>query len=464
MSCERFAKGDGVRKRIFHDAYGVQDIRIAQEKDFDRVIFSTPVRRLQDKTQVFPLDQHDSVRTRLTHSLEVSNLARTLASQLVLSLRDNKVDLPENAERSMPALAAAIAMSHDIGNPPFGHQGEEAIRMWVGKISSTFADCVTSAQDQAYLNDYRYFDGNPQGFRLLTQLQGVDAGGLNLSASTLRASVKYPWGSSSKSVNVKKPKFGYFSTESKVFEWAGEHCGLLEGVRHPLTSIMEACDDIAYSVLDVEDGIKKDLISTAQLVFALKQELANGEAKKWIEVLSSQYEEDVRWTRSNGIVGREGEDVLTQLLRSYIISLLVSDVVPLLTKSILDGTSGEKNPCVSGGRVNALLDGLKGFSKLYVYSHPAVERIELQGHRIIPYLLGAFWNALAREEQGKASKLDLFVKKRISANYLRVYERTKASFPGWYARLQLVCDMVCGMTDSFAVQLEKDFLALGVEL
>src|SRR5690606_30433061 len=157
------------------------------------------------------------------------------------------------AARRIPALVAAISVAHDIGNPPFGHQGEAAIRSWVKSISATFDGSIGSPRDNALLKDYLYFDGNPQGFRLLTKLQGVAGSGLNLTASTLRASIKYPWGASSNLVDPKKPKFGYFQTEKEIFQWCGTKTGLKEGERHPLTSIMEASDDICYSILDVED-------------------------------------------------------------------------------------------------------------------------------------------------------------------------------------------------------------------
>lgn len=459
LSEERNHVVDSERKKTFHEHYGSCDFRVHHEKDFDRVVFSSAVRRLQDKTQVFPLDQHDSVRTRLTHSIEVANLGRTLAAQFVDKLEVGVEK--ERAERSVPALVASIAMAHDIGNPPFGHQGEGAIQDWVKGISSSFG--TLDERGEELLKDYLYFDGNPQGFRLLTQLSGVEHGGLNLTASTLRAFFKYPWASSSHRVDVEKPKFGFFQTEKQFFDWSGERVGLADEERHPLASLMEASDDIAYSVLDVEDGIKKELSSTAHLMVFLKNEAAGTAAAAWVRVLDEQYEADVQWLKKEGVEGRQCEDVLTQMLRSYLIALLVSVAVPSLKSAIEEGNSFEGNPCLEEPQAKALLKILKKYAKAFVYSHRSVERIELEGHRIIPYLLDVYWEALTRVEDKEGDKLDQYVYKSISPNYLRTYEATKSAgkFPLWYCKVQLVCDMVCGMTDSFALKQAGEFKSLG---
>jgi dGTPase len=463
LSSERFAKDENQRIKYLDGLFVSKDYRVPHEKDFDRVIFSTPVRRLQDKTQVFPLDQHDSVRTRLTHSLEVANIARTLAAQLVSELDIEIDDDPFDVKRAIPALVAAIAIAHDVGNPPFGHQGESAIREWVKKTSVQFKSSISSPRDQALLKDYLYFDGNPQGFRLLTRLQGVVDGGLDLTAATLRASFKYPWPASSSRIDPEKPKFGYFQTEKKHFEWCSAMVGIPEGRRHPLASIMEASDDICYSILDVEDGVKKELVSTAHLMLYLKDDGAETAASKWLDALSNQYYEDVKWLKKSGITGPHAEDVLMQLLRSYFISLAVSVAVPQLKEAIQNGVAMEGNPCLAHKECAALLELLKNYTKKFIYSRKYVEKVELEGHRVIPYLLGSFWGALERTETNTGSKLDKYVVKQISQNYFRVYEKTRSEYPAWYARLQVVCDMVCGMTDSFALSMTKEFKSIGVE-
>lgn len=234
------------------------------QQDYDRVLFSTPVRRLADKTQVFPLDKNDGVRTRLTHSHEVANLARSIGSRL--DHESFKFGHTEGAERVTLPILSTIGLAHDLGNPPFGHRGETAIGEWfraradwifTHKTDGKEAE-LTEAVPNSLHNEFIKFDGNPQTLRLLTQLQTSPAFvGLDLSAATLAASLKYP-------VHISKidkskagsKKFGYFESERRVVEWIRDATGLEEGQRHPLTWIMEACDDIAYSILDVEDSIK----------------------------------------------------------------------------------------------------------------------------------------------------------------------------------------------------------------
>jgi dGTPase len=459
LSTKRFRKADAKRKKTFEKLFASPDFRTEHEKDFDRVVFSSPVRRLQDKTQVFPLDQHDSVRTRLTHSLEVANIGRTLAAQLAHDLGITLVG--SDAMRAVPALVAAISIAHDIGNPPFGHQGEAAIRGWVKIVANKYEGAVSSKKDKALLADYLNFDGNPQGFRLLTMF-GIEDGGLNLTASTLRASFKYPWSADSIRAKEHKKKFGFFQTEKHLFDWAGKETGIAEGVRHPLASIMEASDDICYSILDVEDGVKKRLVSTAHLMLYLRNRAKGAPCAKWVAQLVRQYNYDVKWLSSQKVDGHHAEDVLMQLLRTYFISLVVSVAVPELKTAISADNAGAGNPCLSHGECASLLELLKDYTKAYIYSHPSVEKVELEGHSVIPYLLGAFWSALESNEQGSASMQDKFVIKKISPNYLRVYDVTLGKFPSWYARLQVCCDMVCGMTDSFAISAAQELKELGV--
>ncbi|MBV2082223.1 MULTISPECIES: dGTP triphosphohydrolase [Pseudomonas] len=228
--------------------------RFEIERDYDRILFSAPTRRLADKTQVFPLDNNDSVRTRLTHSHEVATLARSIGLRLVYEYEGifEGAGSSEFIQRSIPALLAAIGLVHDLGNPPFGHQGEYAIRNW---FLTNKAKVFGGNSKDAF--DFVHFDGNAQTLRLVSKLQILnDQYGLNLTYATLAALIKYPVSTSS--IDKEKwKKQGYFSSEEKIVSEVWEETGLSEGVRHPLTYIMEACDDIAYSVLDAEDTVKK---------------------------------------------------------------------------------------------------------------------------------------------------------------------------------------------------------------
>ena len=214
------------------------------ERDYDRILFLAPVRRLADKTQVFPLDKNDSVRTRLTHSYEVSNLARSIGMRLAFDHADEVFGSDRNelvVERNVPALLAAAALAHDLGNPPFGHQGEVAIKEWFfEKNGGTFK--------RKYHKDFINFDGNAQTLRLLTKLQILnDNYGLNLTCATLASIMKYPclWNSKAFKKGQYK-KFGVFESERYVVEEVWAKTGLKEGYRHPFAYVVEACDDILH--------------------------------------------------------------------------------------------------------------------------------------------------------------------------------------------------------------------------
>lgn len=229
--------------------------RLEIERDFDRLLFAAPTRRLADKTQVFPLDRNDSVRTRLTHSHEVANFARGIGMRLAFDLKGDIFGaLPENfcVERDVPALLAAIGLAHDLGNPPFGHQGEAAMRAWYKRHLKSEVAQQPDVNRPPIFDDFFKFDGNSQTFRLVTKLQILnDDYGLNLTYATLAALIKYPRSSYTSSPGKWK-KHGYFYSEEKVIKDVWENTGLTEGVRHPFTWLMEACDDIAYDLLPVD--------------------------------------------------------------------------------------------------------------------------------------------------------------------------------------------------------------------
>lgn len=241
-----------------------QQSRTEIERDYDRILFSTPVRRMADKTQVFPLERNESIRTRLTHSHEVANLARSIGISLVHN--DNQFQDVAQRYRDVPALLATIGLAHDLGNPPFGHQGENAIQSWFRDYQDTvFDDSLTEAQKRDFLK----FEGNAQTLRILTRLQVInDDFGLNMTFASLAGLMKYPAPSDKvdKKNGVSYKKFGFFQSEKEIVNQIWNETGLDEGRRHPLTYIMEACDDIAYSVLDAEDAVKKGLVSYSDLI------------------------------------------------------------------------------------------------------------------------------------------------------------------------------------------------------
>jgi len=448
------------------------EARTEIERDHDRILFSTPVRRLADKTQVFPLDKNDSVRNRLTHSHEVSNLARSLGTTLVYDLKEGEG--LNNAQRDIPALLAAVGLVHDLGNPPFGHQGEAAIQGWFRDNYKLVAceDEEVILSDELY-QDFLKFEGNAQTFRLVTRLQLLnDNFGLDLTYATLAAMMKYPVGSQqvdtdSTSKSVASKKHGFFKAEEKIAHEVLRKVGLNIGLRHPLAYVMEACDDIAYAVLDIEDAVKKGLASFSDLMEYLKHD-GEKDAKEGIEkdevVLHVHAQACAKHAeyRSANLSPAELNDVSMQRFRVFAIGALVSAAIEAFREhrtTLMDGT--EKEALLSLGRAKRLRKLLGNFAFAHAFRHRSVLEIELHGHNTIRGLMDIFWKAIKETNPEKgchepAHPYDRYVYSRISENYRRIYSKPTddvAALPLRYRQCLLLTDMISGMTDSYAMSL-----------
>jgi len=433
------------------------EVRTEIERDYDRILFSTPVRRLADKTQVFPLERNDSVRTRLTHSHEVSNLARSIGVALAF---DDKIiaDNGLKPERNLPSILASIGLAHDLGNPPFGHQGEHAIQAW-------FADNLdvleNSQLTEAMKQDFMRFEGNAQTLRLLTRLQLInDDYGLNLTYSTLAALMKYPTASDSiDRGNVAKKKHGYFQSEEAIVKDVWEKTGLSAGVRHPLTYIMEACDDIAYAVLDAEDAVKKGLVSFSDLMSYLKHHGEHDSAVGTVCKLACDKHETHR-KEATGLSPAELNDISMQMFRVYAIGEMVRDVKNTYKdqeKNIMAGRL--KSDLLTVSPSSKLCELLKKFDKDHAYVHRSVLEVELTGYNTILGLMGFLWEAIRQRKKPevlgsrRSTPFASYAYNRISENYRRIFEDESNPLPVRYKELQLLTDMISGMTDSFALSL-----------
>jgi dGTPase len=441
------------------------DTRTEHERDHDRILFSAPLRRLQDKTQVFPLEKNDSVRTRLTHSHEVANMARSMGTTLAFE-HATQVGFPnpDRAKRSVPALLEAIGLAHDIGNPPFGHQGEEAIRTWVLRNSVPVKEDALSrgifdgwGPTKAQKEDFLRFEGNAQAFRLLTQLQIINDGfGLNMTCAFLASLMKYPVSSDTASTSLASKKFGFFQSEASIVEEVWNATGLKVGVRHPLTFVMEACDDIAYSVVDAEDGAKKSLLNFNKLADYLKRECDGDPVTE--RVLEKAYAEYAR-ALGHKISPSEIDDIAMQMFRVNAIGAMVPSTIRAFVDNIDPIMSGEFNyELLAKSDASRLWKSLKKFSFEHIYTHGSVLVVESAGHSVIHRLMDMFWDAIhanydAKQQNRRPSPLVQYTYLRISENYRRVYEDPKSTMSEGYKRLQLITDMVSGMTDSFAVAL-----------
>lgn len=441
----------------------VNEARTEIERDFDRVLLSTPVRRMADKTQVFPLERNDMVRTRLTHSHEVANLARSVGIDLAFN-HALAADTP-NALRDVPALLATIGLAHDLGNPPFGHQGEAAIQRWFRDRAERILG-PGHGLSPAMREDFLRFEGNAQTLRLLTKLQLInDEYGLNLTYATLAALMKYPVGAD-RIDRARAPtrKHGFFQSERALVEDIWAHTGLGEGRRHPLTCIMEACDDIAYSVLDAEDAVKKRLVSYSDIIAFLRH--SAGDDALTADVVR-QAEEEHRKYRHEQLSPSELNDISMQTFRIRAITGLMRAVAETFLQHRAAIESGEfDRDLLSTSNAARLLDTLKQFNYRHAYRHKSVLRIELTGFRVIHGLMDIFWQGItdrcdpADPASARRSPYSSYVYGLISENYRRVFESPRNDMPMRYREAQLLTDMISGMTDSYAVSLWEELREL----
>lgn len=433
------------------------------QQDYDRLLFSTPVRRLSDKTQVWPMDENDGVRTRLTHSHEVANLARSIGSRVAVMSPGifGNADLHDDVQ----PILSAIGLAHDLGNPPFGHQGETAMSNWFRRRGPwIFTNTRENGPElpipipDALRNEFLSFDGNPQSLRLITKLQtSVSNVGLNLTAATLAASLKYPVSAlgRNKSRPIRK-KVGYFQSESEVVSWVRDATGLAEGQRHPLTWIMEACDDIAYSVLDVDDVMKKGIVSPDDVHAILKSDEKLGGISA-IDRIQASFDKVNASTRRAEVV----RDIKIGYLRAILIEALIKEASSAYVENheTINALTHEQ-PLMDQ---SVLCKALKRIANQYAFSNSAVLRMEAVGAAAIDELMTFFWGAISDRENSDdmmsapSSARGKYARSLISPNYFEdaiLAEKRTGSEGGLrYRELRLLTDMVSGMTDTFAIKL-----------
>jgi len=416
------------------------DGRSEFQKDFDRIVFSPAFRRLQDKTQVFPLPESDFVHTRLTHSLEVSCVGRSLGNLVgetiikrysVLQNRFTKFHFGE--------IVAAACLAHDIGNPPFGHSGEDAIAEYFR--SGNGQKFKSKIKDEKKWTDLVKYEGNAQGFRIITKLQNPKIkGGLNLTYSTIAADTKYPRESlinnKNKSLQNKVyRKYGFFQAEKDIFEEVAFATGLHRNksektywwCRHPLAFLVEAADDICYRVMDLEDGFRLGFISFKDTEALLKP------------MVSVQSLRNYR--------GKDEKDRI-----GYLRAVAINELVNELAKVFLD----EEKNILSGKFQNDLINEIKRAKALVrikeisidkIYKSRSVIEREVAGYEVLGGLLDTFIGSYNEAYN-----------KKVSAKNKSVFEllpgRITEEIPDdLYLRLLRIIDFVSGMTDSFAVSL-----------
>lgn len=424
----------GANKRI-PDKRPDTDLRAEFERDYDRIIFSTPLRRLHDKTQVFPLEPNDSVRSRLIHSMEVSCVARGMAKGIF-----DKKDETKAVSRDIQTIAATCGLLHDFGNPPFGHSGEEAIRDW---FVTHHADAFLNVKDE-YKNDFLKFEGNAQTFRLLTKLQVLnDEYGLNLTCGTLSASLKYIADANGIDKKIHgRSKCGFFQSDKDRVKIVQEKTCTV-GMRNPITLIVEAADDCVYNIIDIEDGYKKKLLTYQQL-----KDTFNG--NEMGEICLRKADEQAEQT-SLKLDPAQKEDGKVQFFRVQAIGQITSAVTRYFTENYEKIMRGEyTGELVVDSAAGNFIEACRKLNREVVYCSSETLKLELMGKHIICDLMNVFWDGIKRCDEKHITRkaFDL-----ISKNYITIFNFDGENKP--VAKLHLLTDYICGMTDSFAMNLHK---------
>lgn len=407
------------------------------ERDYDRVIFSYPFRRLQDKTQVFPLPEQDFVHTRLTHSLEVSSVGRSLGKTVGEELLKKYPKLLENgfSQFDFGAIVSAACLTHDLGNPPFGHTGEHAISDYFRNHSKGlfFKDLVNTDEWEDLIN----FEGNAQGFRILTNKKHQ---GLRLTDPTLAAFTKYPRQSRLDNLQPNRrsqKKFGYFQTEKSTFKNLSINLGLheldpgLSWCRHPLAFLVEAADDICYHIIDLEDGCRLGLINEKETISLFS------------EILGDKF-------KPSKLRQIEGRDERIGLMRAVSIGLLIDQCAKVFIENEQEILSGKFDHALTD--LIPTRDVLGEIIKVSIerlYRSPIVQEIEAGGFEVLGGLLESFTTAsykflfqneaMTRKEQSVFRLLPGGLINAISA------ETTT------YGMLRQILDYVSGLTDRHAI-------------
>lgn len=426
--------------------------------DRSRIIYCSSFRRLLQKAQVFSLEPNASIRTRLTHSLEVSDLGRSIANKIAYKLFNQNI-LSQTNIHSFVAIVENSCLIHDIGNPPFGHFGETAIKDWA-KNNAQNAIPKNIRWDNPTLrllmSDFNEFDGNPQGFRTITKLHTErDQYSLNLTFATLLCALKYSRAAGEDKGNGILKKAGYFQSEKTIVEEIYNKVGLEIHHRYPLTYIMEAADDIAYCMSDIADGIEKHILTLSDFLVAFEKEWRESYSDLEIPVkmpnindtCSFNFDISIPWSRQ----------AMDEAVKTYITN----------HEAIYNGTA--ESLITVNSDMGKVLETIKKVSRKKLYVSFEAENIELTGYAVISGILKHyerlfalscedFKKIVAQDNTGFDIERRLF--NRIGRRYIEAYKyaedliknETDYEVKEWWLRVHLIIDHISGMTDEFALQ------------
>ena len=411
------------------------DDRSEFKRDYDRLIFSSAFRRLQNKTQVFPLPGSIFVHNRLTHSLEVASVGMSLGNDISRRIIEKRPDLKDTLFEEIGTIVSAACLAHDLGNPPFGHSGEKAIQTF---FTEGAGQVVKSTVSSAFWDDITHFEGNANAFRILThRFKGRRPGGFVMTYSMLASIVKYPFASS---LAVEHGKFGFFTCEADSYKKIADELGIvclsqpgepLKYARHPLVYMVEAADDICYEIMDIEDSHKLKILSY----------------KETEELLLAFFDEDIQRKIRQRIVdeGVSDENEKVVYLRACVIGKLENECVKAFLEheeDILEGTfKGSLIDHISDRQRNAYKECEKvSYAKIY-QSKPVLD-IELSGYKIMATLMEVFIDAALNPTRFYSQQLI----RRVSSQY-------DINNPDVEERIMAVIDYISGMTDIYALDI-----------
>lgn len=439
------------------------DLRTEFESDYGRIVFSPAIRRMHDKTQVFPLTDSDNIHSRLTHSLEVESVSQSIVTDLIEKGIFNDISNDKSLLfRNLTKILASISLCHDIGNPPFGHFGEEIIsRYFEDYFESNVTLCLTEDQKK----DFTKFNENAQGFRVLTKLQVLqDTNGLNLTAATLASFLKYP-NLSSELSNDKfyHKKLGVYQSEKDHIEFIREETGI-GNKRHPLSFLMEAADSICYYAMDIEDGFNKKYYKYEDVINFFKEK-GSKSVRDYITNTDERIDSRVKDDRN------KEQTKMVNLRISLIQHLVEKAVKTFITnyKPIMEGSYSEElifdvtdEINTDGENKYSIAKALQKFTNEHIFSMREIQKLELTGETVIRGLLDHFVDSFlcynCEDSKHKARAKKLFSLVSNSLKNIVIFETNMKEFCEWnnYYKLRLIVDYISGMTDGFALNLYQE--------
>lgn len=428
----------------------VEDDRTEFQRDYDRLIFSAPFRRLQNKTQVFPLPGSIFVHNRLTHSLEVSSVGRSLGNDVSRLLLKKHPELIDTHITELGSIVSAACLAHDLGNPPFGHSGEKAIGTYFSEgngrfLKEYFCEETGDGLTEEQWSDLINFEGNANAFRLLTHhFKGRRPGGFVMTYSTLASIVKYPFSSN---LSVGKRKFGFFREEIESYQRIAAELGIIkydspEGTlryaRYPLVYLVEAADDICYEIMDIEDAHKLKILTTDETKSLLLAYFTKEQQERIVQRMST--------------VDDRNEQIV--YLRSCVINALETECVRVFVENENKILNGE----FEGSLINHINEiprqayrACEKVSYQRIYNSKDVVDIEIAGFKVITTLLDLMVQAVIHPNRAFSQLLI----NRVSTQY-------EIKAPTLYGRILAVLDYISGMTDVYAMDMYRKINGMSI--